>query len=323
VRKRDVDLGALERLTHRVFRRAVTVQRTPNGVSAQVYRLSADSAVWFLRVAEEPDEDLSTDAALLHHLRTQGARVPEPIHVEFEPVIGRSVMITSAIPGQPVAECQDPQVAASVVRAAARDLAIINEVPVDGFGFIRRQAPAWPLRAKYREFAQLVTSYLPNPWPGQFATLFNRKQLDALEELVTSETERPITRAHLAHGDFDTTPIFAADDRYTGLIDFGEIRGTELHFDLGHFYLHDEESVPTPLVHDLLAGYQEVTPLSDNDRERIRRAAILLGLRQLSRWLGPPVRFGPTHALALSRAARLKALLNGDGISWQVGVAGR
>ena len=197
---------------------------------------------------------------------------------------------------------------------AARDLAIINEVPVDGFGFIRRQAPAWPLRAEYREYAQFVTSYLPNPWPGQLATLFNRQQLDALEELVASESRTRDHRAHLAHGDFDTTPIFAADDRYTGLIDFGEIRGTEPHFDLGHFYLHDQESVPTPLVHDLLAGYQEVTPLSDNDRELIRRAAILLGLRQLSRWLGPPVRFGPTHALALSRAARLNALLDKSGL---------
>lgn len=63
------------------------------------------------------------------------------------------------------------------------------------------------------------------------------------------------------------------------------------------------------LVQDLLAGYEEVTPLSEGDRELVRRAAILLGLRQLSRWLGPLARFGSRHALALSRAERLKDLL--------------
>ena len=37
-----------------------------------------------------------------------------------------------------------------------------------------------------------------------------------------------------SHGDYDLTPTFCADGRYTTLINFGEIQGTEPLFDMGH-----------------------------------------------------------------------------------------
>jgi Ser/Thr protein kinase RdoA (MazF antagonist) len=117
--------------------------------------------------------------------------------------------------------------------------------------------------------------------------------------------------AWLAHGDFDATPIFQADGRYSGLIDFGEIRGTEPLFDLGHFLLHDREHLPIPLVADLLAGYGEIVVLPDGHQELVRRSAVLLGLRQLARWLGPFRALRPDHPAATNRAARLRQLLGG------------
>lgn len=117
-----------------------------------------------------------------------------------------------------------------------------------------------------------------------------------------------------AHGDFDTTPIFQADGRYTGLIDFGEIRGTEPLFDPGHFYLHDRERTPIPLVADLLAGYGEVAALPAGHEELVRRSAALLGLRQLARWLGPFRNLRPDHPAATGRAARLRQILAIPGI---------
>ena len=55
------------------------------------------------------------------------------------------------------------------------------------------------------------------------------------------------------------------------VIGFGEIRGTEPLFDLGHFLLHDQEHTPIPLLDDLLAGYGEVVPLLDGHEELVRR----------------------------------------------------
>jgi Ser/Thr protein kinase RdoA (MazF antagonist) len=87
----------------------------------------------------------------------------------------------------------------------------------------------------------------------------------------------------LAHGDFDATHIFQADGCYAGIIDFGEIRGADRWYDLGHFHLHDGERVPMPLLPWLLAGYRSVIPLPDDAEPRIAFASMLIAIRALAR----------------------------------------
>ena len=118
-----------------------------------------------------------------------------------------------------------------------------------------------------------------------------------------------VAQPALAHGDFDVTPIFCAGGRYTGLIDFGEIRGTEPLFDLGHFLLHDRESVPVDLLPAVLRGYRGVRPLPTDHMDSIRRSAVLSGLRQLNRWLGPPRHLAATHSAVAHRRRRLEELI--------------
>jgi Ser/Thr protein kinase RdoA (MazF antagonist) len=309
-RRPDVDRAALGVLLRRVLGPGLQVARTPAGVAAQVYRVQAAGRVVYVRIAENDHEDLSVDAALLEHLRAEGLQVPPVVHVEpFDQALGRSVLIVGEVAGEPLAECRDQRAARRVARAAGGELAVLNGVGVQGFGWVQRQAPVWPLRATFPNYAEFVVTYLPDPWPGPLAALFSASELDQLRELVASERRRELGAAWLAHGDFDTTSIFQVDGRYTGLIDFGEIRGTEPLFDLGHFLLHDQESAPRPLVDELLAGYGEVVALPADHEELVRRSAVLLGLRQLARWLGPFRNLRPDHPAATGRAARLRQLL--------------
>jgi aminoglycoside phosphotransferase (APT) family kinase protein len=237
-RRPDVDQGALQAMLRPLLGHELTVARTPAGVAAQVYRVHAAGRVVYARIAEDDDEDLSVDAALLEHLRALGLHVPEVVHVErFEQALGRSVLITGEIAGEPLAGCRDQRAARRVARAAGRELAVLNGVGVQGFGWVRRQLPAWPLRATSGTYAEFVTSYLPDPWPGPLGALFSVAELELLGALVDSERRRNLAGATLSHGDFDTTAIFQHDGGYSGLIDFGEIRGTEPLFDLGHFHL--------------------------------------------------------------------------------------
>jgi Ser/Thr protein kinase RdoA (MazF antagonist) len=308
-RRPNVDGAALGAILRRVLGPGLRVARTPAGVSAQVYRVQAAGRVLYARVAEEDHEDLSVDAALLEHLRGEGLQVPPVIHVEpFDQALGRSVLIMGEIAGAPLAQCRDGRVARRVARAAGRELAVLNGVGVRGFGWVQRRPPVWPLRGTSRDYAEFVASHLPDPWPGPLAALFPASELDRLWSLVEGERRRELGAAWLAHGDFDTTPIFHLDGRYTGLIDFGEIRGTEPLFDLGHFLLHDRERTPIPLADDLLAGYKEVVALPAGHQELVRRSALLLGLRQLARWLGPFRNLPPDHPAAVDRAARLRRL---------------
>jgi hypothetical protein len=248
-RRPDVDGPALEAILRRVLGPGLRVARTRGGVAGQMYRVQAAGRVLYVRIAEEAHEDLSVDAALLEHLRAEGLQVPPVVHVEpFDQALGRSVLIMGEIAGEPLAQCRDERAARRVARAAGRELAVLNGVVVDGFGWVQRRAPVWPLRATARDYAEFVATYLPDPWPG---------------------------------------PLF----------------------DLGHFLLHDQKRPPIPLVEDVIAGYGEVVALPDGHQELVRRSGILLGLRQLARWLGPFRNLCADHPAAIGRAAQLRRSL--------------
>jgi Ser/Thr protein kinase RdoA (MazF antagonist) len=309
-RRPDVDRQALHAILRPVLGPELTVTRTPAGLAAQVYRVHAAGRVVYARIAEGQDDDLSVDAALLEHLRALGVRVPSVIHVErFDQALGRSVLITGEIAGEPLAGCRDQPAARRVARSAGRDLAVLNSVGVHGFGWVQRQPPAWPLRATCATYAEFVTSHLPNPWPGPLRRLFTVAELERLGALVERERHRHLAGAALAHGDFDTTAIFQLDGDYSGLIDLGEIRGTEPQFDLAHFCLWEHQRSPPPLWEALVAGYGEVAALPAGYQQLVGRSATLLGLRQLARWLGPPRHLGAGHPAVTGRVTRLRQLL--------------
>jgi aminoglycoside phosphotransferase (APT) family kinase protein len=314
-RRPDVDQRTLHAMLRRVLGPELSVTRTPAGVAAQVYRVHAAGRALYARIAEEDHDDLSIDAAVLEHLAGLGLRVPQVVHVEpFDQTLGRSVLIMGEVAGEPLAGCREQRAARRIARAAGRELAVLNSVGVRGFGWVQRQPPPWPLRATSRTYAEFVTCYLPDPWPGPLGRLFTAPELERLWALVDSERRRDLAGASLAHGDFDTTHIFQVDGDYSGLIDFGEIRGAEPLFDLGHFCLWEHQRTPVPLVDALLAGYGEVAALPAGHKELVGRSATLLGLRQLVRWLGPPRSLGPDHPAVTGRVARLRQLLGIPGV---------
>jgi len=81
-------------------------------------------------------------------------------------------------------------------------------------------------------------------------------------------------------------------------------------FDLGHFLLHDGETLPWRLFDSLLAGYGEVVPLEADYQDQVRRSAILLGLRQLCRWISPGRGSSLDDPAVVQRARRLIELLD-------------
>jgi Ser/Thr protein kinase RdoA (MazF antagonist) len=224
----------------------------------------------------------------------------------FDEAIGRSAAITAEVPGGSLAASScTPEVARAVVADAGEDLAMINRVSVDGFGWVRRSGPGWPPAAEHPSYRAFLTSYLPADWPGPLESIFSAGVLTAVEAMLGDERARPPAAARLAHGDFDATAIFCAGGRYTGVIDFGEIRGAEAAYDLGHFHLHDRERVPIRLLPALLDGYGRVSP--PPDEHAIRRSAVLLGLRQLCRWLARG--YAPDRPMVRQRVARLRELV--------------
>ncbi len=309
-----VDVALLGPVARRVFRgaRSVSVEPASPGRLLVVYRVRADGVIYYLRVAEEAGEDLTTDAQVLARLAGLGVRVPAVVHVEAEPGdLDRSFLVVAALAGQNLASHGTDEQARRAARAAGRDAALINAIEVEGFGWLRRDGSPG-LRAELACYADFVASDLPGRWPGWLAGAFTAGELHALQAVVGQERQRPVRRAHLAHGDFDATHIWLDDHgRYAGIIDFGEMRGADRHFDLGHFLLHDRAARSVPLFEDFLAGYAEAAALAEDHRDLIRRSAIVSGLRQLSLWLGPGRNDSPASGRAGLRATQLRNLLAG------------
>ena len=289
------------------------IARAAAGVSTIVYRIGCPAGVYYLRIHSEPGATFAAEAAVHRRLRALGLHVPVVLHMDpLHPVLGRSLMLTTAVAGQAIGYVRPPAAAPAVVRAAGRELAILNQVRVHGYGWLNRLArpsgasgaePGAEPAAEYPTLPQWLhahfaapldalggSAYLSGPAAGKLPGL-----LDCACDRLREEP------AVLAHGDFDVTHIFhrrlGARTVYSGIIDFGEIRGAHWLYDLGHFAVEGERLLP-----HLLEGYGEITPLTAADLHTLRLTSLLIAARRIGRRLqqqrtphGPDVAYLVTH----------------------------
>jgi aminoglycoside phosphotransferase (APT) family kinase protein len=278
------DLAAIEHLAAQILspHDALTVERVAEGVSTYVYRICRDTERFYLRVLPEEGASFAPEVFVHTTLRARGVRLPEVIAFEHDhPTLHRSVMVTTAIAGLPINHDADTKAPRHVLHDAGRDLAIINTLPVAGFGWIRRDRPAVTALA-----AEMHTNraFLLQDLDAHLGTLhdkgiISRTRIEAIQMIITRfDYYFDVQQAYLAHGDFDATHIYQSDGLYSGLIDFGEIRGTDPFYDLGHCYMENRA-----LLHDLLDGYGEVVPLPPDIWWRIHFASLFIRIRRAVR----------------------------------------
>jgi aminoglycoside phosphotransferase (APT) family kinase protein len=289
-RKPDVDPRALRDLLARVFSGGVetTISRTTEGTTTQVYRIERAGECFYLRVAEDREDRYAAEALVHDLLIARGVRVPRVVHYEpFDEVLDRSVLITTEIPGRSLAEHHLDIDRGAVLRAAGRDLAVVNDLAVAGFGWIRRDRPAVDgLEADLPTLRAFVQETLTEGLTGLDAFLSTAEVMRVRDTVAAYAARFGAARGNLVHGDFDATHVYHRDGEYTGIIDFGEIRGADRWYDLGHFALHDGERLPAGALSDLLDGYREVAPYPEEDECRIWLWAVLIGMRLLVRTAG-------------------------------------
>jgi aminoglycoside phosphotransferase (APT) family kinase protein len=313
VRKPDVDLGVLHGLLRRVFSGTTPfrAERAVTGGSTQVYRIVRGGETFYLRVAEARAASLAPEALAHRLLRERGVSVPAVVHFEpFDAALDRSVMITAEIPGEALGRVSPGIDLRPILAAAGRDLARLNGVPVEGFDWIRRDDPE---SAVLRGELPGLRAFALGRLDGQLARVRERylsgEEIRWVARAVVRheallDLDAPVGR--LAHGDLDVGHIFQRDGVYTGLIDLGEIRGAEPTYDLGHFALHDGETLPVVGLPHLLAGYREIAPLPADHEARIHLSAVLIGIRALARFAGrPPALYHAVLARAVRRSLRV------------------
>jgi aminoglycoside phosphotransferase (APT) family kinase protein len=278
------------------------IERVAEGVSTIVYRIGSPLDTYYLRICPEAGVSLAAEVAVHQQLEALGVHVPHVLHFEpLHPVFQRSVMLTSAIPGRAIGYRQPPPMAGAIVRQAGRELARLNQIMVQGYGWVGSLAPTTSaLATEYPSLAQWLRAHFTAPIEALAdCEALSRADVDQLRKLLdhacTILGEEP---AVLAHGDFDVTHIYYQHDSYTGMIDFGEIRGAHWLYDLGHFAIESGELLPF-----LLEGYEETRALGVEDMDKLKLTSLLIAARRMGRCL---LRRRAVHA---PDVAAVKALL--------------
>ncbi len=282
------EIEAVGRLARCLFPRAarLRVERVREGVSTRVYRVRRDDAVFYLRVLPEEGASFAPEARVHRLLRERDVKVPEVVYFEHRhEAIGRSVMVTTEIPGGSIGRRGVERDLAGILAEAGRGLAIVNGIGVEGFGWIVRDgSEVGRLTAEQPTYRAAFLEPFEEDVALLAAGVLEPGEVAALRGLVARDSPRlDVERGVLAHGDFEATHIYQQDGRYSGIIDFGEIRGADRHYDLGHFLLHDGQALPRRVLLLLLAGYAGVAPLPADHERRIRCAALLIGIGRLAR----------------------------------------
>lgn len=292
MRAHDVDERAVRALAARLVpgRGEPSVERAESGRSTPVFRVRRDGVTFYLRLAETNAASLAPEAMVHARLRERGALVPAVVaFAPFDAALGRSAMVTTEVPGRPIDDGLAGPRLGSVLAAAGRDLARMHTLAVDGFGWIERPGPAGRLRAEHPTQRAFALDRFGDHLARLSGGVLTGAEARAIDRVVADRAawldDGP---ARLAHGDLDATHIFHVNGRYSGLIDFGEIRGADRCYDLGHVALHDGERLPEPMLPGLLAGYRRVAPLPANAERRVNLWALLIGVRALARSLDRP-----------------------------------
>jgi aminoglycoside phosphotransferase (APT) family kinase protein len=259
----------------------LTVARMAEGVSTIVYRIDAGEQTYYLRILPEPDASFAPEAAAHQQLRAAGLHVPEVVYFEHHNTLfQRSLMLTTAIAGRAIGYGPPPVMVGRLLYRAGRELATINQVAVQGYGWIRRDTADPRLRAEHPTLAAWLVEEFEAPIRAlRRCHDLTRRDANTLIELLGAACDQLRHEpAVLAHGDFDVTHIYFRGAAYTGIIDFGEIRGTHQLYDLGHFAIESSDLLPY-----VLQGYTAVAPLHDDALRHIHLTGLLIAARRIGR----------------------------------------
>lgn len=276
------DERAVRAVAERYLNRVIAVDRVPKGWSTYVYRVTTDSSTYYIRFLPE-DASFAPEALAHNLLLAKSVSVPRVIGFEHrEKATGLSVMITEEMPGDSVEEKWPQDNLRDILREAGRQIALVHEIPVDGFGWIDRTSYE-ALKAEKRTFQDYFTEFLAGDLLALEQNGLTTAESTQIADLM--ETARRVLdtkEAVLVHGDFDVSHIFHLNGRYTGLIDFGEIRGNNRLFDLATFTLFDGS--PGGIAYSyMLEGYREVAHLTDDDLYGAELMVLFRALRFLGK----------------------------------------
>ncbi|MBI9011534.1 MAG: aminoglycoside phosphotransferase family protein [Clostridiales bacterium] len=269
-------------IAQKYFSEDIKVEPVLKGCSTFVYRITTDHRTYYIRFL--PEEGSFASEVLVHEkLSDLGMKVPKVLYFEEKnEITNLSLMILDEIPGDCIEDKSPEDNLKEILIEAGRELALLHTIPVNGFGWIDKKSHLM-LKGEKLEFEDYFCEYLKYDLDQLRLYDFTEDEQNLIEKhMQAAASFVKVEDAVLVHGDFDISHIFHDSGNYSGIIDFGEVRGNTRLYDLAIFIglYQDEKSYSY-----LLEGYSQISNLSEDDLYSIE----LIALSIIVRFLGKKV----------------------------------
>lgn len=253
--------------------------------STDVFKLTKDNSILYLRILSS-DENIEPQCVAHKLLLDKGVKIPKVIYCKRTVDIfdNRDVMVSKEVKGQSMLEMENnlkEEEKKNIFIEAGKDLARINEIEVEKCGDIC-DVKGNTLIGDCNSYEEYTLGRVPK----KLNSLVKKKLIseDVSEKLwgYISDNKELLHiegNSFLAHGDFHIEHIYQDKGTYSGIIDFGDIRGTTKYRDLSFFYTFFRKYFDY-----LVEGYQEIYTLPDNYMDRILLEGLVYGIFKLD-WL--------------------------------------
>jgi fructosamine-3-kinase len=256
------------------------IQKVEDGVITDVYKLK-NSETYYLKIFSD---NHSLAAMLLANklLLQEGIHIPEIVYSKEKDTIQnkRAFYIEKELKGKSIKK--DPSLSEDekekIIIEAGKDLAKLNSIPVQGVGSIKDFKDA-KLKAPWKNYEEFILNNVNNMLNELLhSNVLSKEQIDKIEKYIIKNQSLLDTQnnSFLAHGDFCLEHIYHLDGKYSGIIDFGDMRGTSKFHDLAHFYTYNRK-----YFEPLIKGYNSIYELPHDYLEKIIVEAVVFGVGKL------------------------------------------
>lgn len=272
-------LEKAKEIAKKYYEEVIEIEEVKEGCSTYVYRIKLKESIKYMRLL--PENTTFASEVLAHKaMERKCIKVPQvERYEECESISNCSLMIISEMKGESIHKSRHVENISMLLEEAGKELAVINSIPVKGFGWIKKEN-AMDLEGEHQTFREYFNEYIENDIDKLKYYDFTEKEVEDITRYMKLAEEKLDTKESvLVHGDYDTTHIFHNEGRYNGVIDFGEIRGNNKLYDLASFIGFEQNE---EIYQYLLKGYKSVIALTEEDLFSIE----LMALSMIFRFLG-------------------------------------
>jgi aminoglycoside phosphotransferase len=256
---------------------------TEEGFSTEVFKLVKSNSILYLRIL--PQKENSEVQYTVHQLLLKkNVKVPGVTYLKRKAELfdSRDVMIVEEIKGKSVLETESElsnTQKCEILKEAGKELAKVNMVEVSGCGDIV-DVKNNILIGDCKSYKEYTLDRIPSKLENLVVNKILEKEIADKISKYLSQNEELLNigkTSFLSHGDFSLEHVFQNNGEYSGIIDFGDIRGTSKYHDMAHVYTFYNE-----YFEDLIKGYEEVYKLPEDYMKYVFIEALVFGIFKLN-----------------------------------------